>query len=219
MQVGQVRAVIFDVDGTLMDTNYHHAEAWARALLAVGRPTPRSVIHRQIGKGADQFLPEFVTDAARAHEADRRHGEEYAGIVQTAAPLPGAKDILKRLPEQGIGVWLATSAQPQELETTLAALEAEESIAGIVSSGDVEDSKPAPDIFALALEKTGLEPSDVVIVGDTIWDVIAANRCGLRTVAVLTGGAFSRAELTEAGAIAVYDDCAALIEAGFPDNL
>lgn len=217
--MGQIRAVIFDVDGTLMDTNYHHTEAWARALLAVGRPTPRSVIHQQIGKGADQFLPEFVSDEAVAREADRRHGEEYARIVETAVPLPGAKEILKRLPEQGSSVWLATSAQPQELEKTLAALEAEDSIAGIVSSGDVEDSKPAPDIFALALEKTGLEPSDVVIVGDTIWDVIAANRCGLRTVAVLTGGAFSRAELTDAGAIAVYADCAALLAAGFPNNL
>lgn len=214
-----IKAVIFDVDGTLMDTNYHHTEAWARAFQAIGRPVPRSVIHRQIGKGSDQFVPEFVDDEAIGREADRTHGEEYARLVETAVPLPGAKEILASLPDRGIDVWLATSAKPEELEKTLAALDAENKVAGIVSSGDVEDSKPAPDIFALALERIGCAPHETVVVGDTVWDIVAARRCGLSAVAVLTGGAFSRAELIGAGAIAVYDDCAGLLAAGFPADL
>ena len=214
-----IKALIFDLDGTLMDTNYHHVEAWAQALSAVGRPAPRSTIHRQIGKGSDQFLPEFVDDEAVGKRADQVHGEVYAKVIESAYPLPGAKDLLASLAERGCALWLATSAQPEELERSLTALEADGKLAGIVCSGDIEESKPAPDIFELALEKAGCRPEEAIVVGDTIWDVEAATQAGLRTVAVLTGGAFSEAELAEAGAVAVYPDCAALLQAGFPDGL
>ena len=214
-----VKAIILDVDGTLMDTNYQHVEAWAQALLAVGRPAPRSAIHRQIGKGADQFIPEFVDDEATGRRADQVHGDRYAQLSESAYPLPGATELIASLAERGCAVWLATSAKPEELEPSLEALQADGRLAGIVSSGDVEESKPAPDIFELALAKAGCRPEDAVVVGDTVWDIQAADAAGLRTVAVLTGGAFSRAELEDAGAVAVYEDCAALLASGFPEGL
>lgn len=210
-------AVILDVDGTLMDTNYLHVEAWARALLEVGHPAPRAVIHRQIGKGSDRLLPEFIDDEATRGRANELHSRYYAGQQRGALPLPGAKDLLASLVRRGCGVWLATSAKPDELEPYLEALEARDRVAGIVSSADVDESKPSPDIFELALERAGASAADALAVGDTVWDVESARRIGLRTVAVLTGGAFSRAELEQAGAVAVYRDCAEILEAGFPE--
>lgn len=215
-----VRAVIFDIDGTLMDTNYVHVEAFARAFRELGREVPRSAIHKQIGKGSDLLLPALLGDDEPAAErADTRHSELYAELEDQGYPLPGAKELLASLARRRIPIWLATSAKPEQLEYLIGALEADGRIAGVVSSGDVEASKPAPDIFAAALERAGCRPDEAVVVGDTIWDVIAAKRAGLRTVGVLTDGAFSRAELEEAGAVAVYQDCAELLSSEFPAGL
>ncbi len=211
-----MKAVILDVDGTLMDTNYLHVEAWARALEAVGRRAPRAEIHPKIGMGSGLLISEFVDDEETATRVGEIHTEEYAGLQQHAYPLPGAKELIDALAKQDYQVWLATSADPEELEHSLEDLEAGDKLAGVVNSSDVEESKPAPDIFGLALESAGAQPQEAVVVGDTIWDVEAAGAAGIRAVGVLTGGAFSREDLKEAGAVEVYENCADLLESGFP---
>lgn len=211
-----VRAVILDVDGTLMDTNYQHVEAWARAFLEVGVRPPRRDIHRQIGKGADLLVPLFVEDEGARQRAEDLHDEIYAQMSGYAYPLPGAPELISSLCEQGCSVWLATSAKPQELEQHLKYLGGRERLGGIVTSSEVENSKPAPDIFALALERTGVEASEAVALGDSVWDVQSALAAGIRTDAVLTGGAFGARELEQTGASRVYEDCARAIEEGFP---
>jgi HAD superfamily hydrolase (TIGR01509 family) len=213
-----VRVVILDVDGTLMDTNYLHTEAWARALDEVGHRAPRAEVHKQIGKGSDQLIREFVEEEDAAEKVDERHGELYGELQYYGYPLPGAKELIASLAERGYEVWFVTSAKPEELEMHQERLESEEKISGVVNSSEVERSKPAPDIFELALEKTGSSTEETVSVGDAIWDIEAANQIGIRTVAVLSGGAFSEEELKEAGAVAVYNNCAELLDSGFPEN-
>jgi phosphoglycolate phosphatase-like HAD superfamily hydrolase len=125
--------------------------------------------------------------------------------------------LIPSLAERGYEVWFVTSAKDEELEHHMSELEVENSISGVVNSSAVENSKPAPDIFELTLEKAGAVPDETVAVGDAVWDIESANAAGIRTVAVLTGGAFSRRELEEAGAVEVYKDCAALLESSFPE--
>ncbi len=212
-----VKAVVLDVDGTLMDTNYLHVEAWARAFDEVGYRAPRAEIHPKIGKGSGLLISEFVEDEKAADKAAELHAEYYEELQKRAYPLPGAKELIDSLAKQDYGIWLATSAEPHELEHSLEMLEAEGKISGIVNSSDVEESKPAPDIFELALEKAGVGPQEAVAVGDAIWDVESAKAAGIRCVAVLTGGAFSKEDLKEAGAVDVYRDCADLLDSGFPE--
>ena len=212
-----VKVVILDVDGTLMDTNYLHVEAWARAFDEVGYRAPRVEIHPKIGKGSGLLISEFVDDEEAADKVAELHAEHYDELQKRAYPLPGAKELIASLAKLDYGVWLATSAEPHELERSLEMLDAEGKISGIVNSSDVEDSKPAPDIFELALEKSGVEPHEAVAVGDAIWDVESAKAAGIRCVSVLTGGAFGKEDLKEAGAIEVYKDCAELLESSFPE--
>jgi len=212
-----VKVVVLDVDGTLMDTNYQHTEAWARALADVGRPVPRAEVHRGIGKGSEILISDFVDDEDAAERVDELHADIYMDLQQYAQVLPGAKELIASLSGNGFQVWLVTSAKPEELEKHLEKLEAEEKLAGIVNSSDVEQAKPAPDVFELALERAGIQANEAIAVGDSVWDVEAAKAAGVRTVAVLTGGAFGAEELKEAGAIEVYEDCAALVDSGFPD--
>jgi HAD superfamily hydrolase (TIGR01509 family) len=212
------KVVVLDVDGTLMDTNYLHTEAWARALDEVGYRTPRVEVHKQIGRGSGQLIQEFVEDEAAAEKVEELHGEIYGDLQHYGYPLPGAKELIASLVERGYEVWLVTSAKPEELELHQERLESEGKIAGIVNSSEVERSKPAPDIFELALERTGSSPEETISVGDAVWDIEAANEAGIRTVAVLSGGAFSEEELKETGAVAVFKDCAELLDSGFPEN-
>jgi HAD superfamily hydrolase (TIGR01509 family) len=212
-----VKVVVLDVDGTLMDTNYLHVEAWARAFEEVGHRVPRVQLHKQIGKGSDLLIGEFVEDEEMAEKIDELHGELYLEMQEHGHPLPGAKELTSSLAERGYEVWFVTSAKDEELEHHLGELEARGRISGVVNSSDVENSKPAPDIFELALEKAEVTPDETVAVGDAIWDIEAADRAGIRTVAVLSGGAFSEQELKEAGAVEVYENCAALLESGFPE--
>lgn len=211
------RVVVLDVDGTLMDTNYLHVEAWARALEEVGHRTPRVEIHEQIGRGSGQLVAEFVDDESTIEKVQERHGEIYDELQHYGHPLPGAKELISSLVERGYEVWLVTSATPEELERHQEVLETEGRISGVVVSSDVENSKPAPDVFELALERTGASPDETVSVGDSIWDIKAADAAGIRTVAVLTGGAYDGAALEAVGAVGVYDDCAALLESEFPE--
>ena len=213
-----VKAVLLDIDGTLMDTNYLHVEAFAQAFEEVGERPPRSRIHRQTGKGSGKLISGFVGEARQAERVGELHGEYYARLQERGHPLPGAKELVASLVERGYEVWLATSAEPKELEHHLGELGAEGKISGVVTSDEAEEAKPAPDIFGLALERAGVPPEEAVVVGDSIWDIEGAREAGVRVAAVMTGGAFSRVELEEAGAYAVYEDCAELLEAGFPEE-
>ena len=214
-----LKAVFLDIDGTLMDTNYLHVEAWAQAFEEVGARPPRSRIHHEVGKGSGKLIPEFVEDDQTAERVGELHGEYYAELQERGHPLPGAKELIASLVERGYEVWLATSAKPEDLEHHMEELGAEGKISGVVSSNEAEESKPAPDIFGLALERAGVSPEDAVVVGDSVWDLEAAKEAGVRAAAVMTGGAFSRAELEEAGAYAVYEDCQELVDDGFPEEL
>ena len=215
----KTKVVVLDVDGTLMDTNYLHTEAWARAFEEVGRRVPRAEIHKQIGKGSEQLIGEFIEDEAAAEKAEELHGELYMEMQKHGFPLPGAKELIASLAEQGYETWLVTSAEPEELEQYLGRLETEGKLAGIVKSSDVEYSKPAPDVFELALKKAGGNADETIAVGDSVWDIESAAKAGIQTVAVLSGGAYSEEELEEAGAVAVYENCAELLDFGFPENL
>ncbi len=211
------RLVVLDVDGTLMDTNYLHTEAWARAFEKVGHRVPRVKLHREVGKGAELLIREFVDDAETVEKIQDLHSEFYEELQQHGHPLPGAKELISSLKERGYEVWFVTSAKDEELEHHMQELEAEDEIDGVVNSSAVENSKPAPDIFEETLRRAGATADETVAVGDAIWDVEAAREAGIRTVAVLSGGAFHEEELEEAGAAAVYEDCAALLETDFPE--
>ncbi len=209
------KVVVLDVDGTLMDTNYLHVEA--RAMEEVGNRAVRADLHRRIGKGSDKLIPEFVEDGEAINKVDELHSEIYAELQPHDHPLPGAKELIASLAERGYQVWLVTSAKPEELEQYLEQLETEGKLSGIVNSSDVENSKPAPDIFELALYQAGVSADETVAVGDAVWDVEAADGAGIRTVAVLTGGTFDEEELRESGAVEVYRDCLAILESSFPE--
>ena len=148
-----VKAVLLDVDGTLMDTNYLHVEAWARAFEEVGARPPRSRIHHEVGKGSDKLIPKFVEDEQKAERVGELHSEYYGELQERGHPLPGAKELIASLAERGYGVWLVTSAKPEELEHHMQELGAEGKIAWVDSSDEAEESKPAPDIFGLALKR------------------------------------------------------------------
>src|ERR687884_2105136 len=206
-----VKVVVLDVDGTLMDTNYLHTEAWARAFEEAGHRVPRVRLHREVGKGAELLIREFVDDDETVEEIQNLHSEFYEGLQEYGHPLPGAKELISSLKQRGYEVWFVTSAKDEELEHHMQELEAEDSVDGVVNSSAVENAKPAPDIFEEALRRAGASADETAAVGDAVWDVEAAREAGIRTVAVLSGGAYHREELEEAGAEAVYDDCAALL--------
>jgi HAD superfamily hydrolase (TIGR01509 family) len=212
-----VRVVVLDVDGTLMDTNYLHTEAWARAFERAGHRVPRVRLHKEVGKGAGLLIREFVGDEETVEKIQDLHSEFYAELQEYGHPLPGAKELISSLKERGYEVWLVTSAKDEELEHHMQELEAEDSVDGVVNSSAVENAKPAPDIFEEALRRAGATADETVTVGDAVWDVEAAREAGIRTVAVLSGGAYHKEDLEEAGAVAVYEDCAALLDSGFPE--
>ena len=212
-----VRVVVLDVDGTLMDTNYLHTEAWARAFERAGHRVPRVRLHKEVGKGAGLLIREFVGDEETVEKIQDLHSEFYGELQEYGHPLPGAKELISSLKERGYEVWLVTSAKDEELEHHMQELEAEDSVDGVVNSSAVENAKPAPDIFEEALRRAGATADETVTVGDAVWDVEAAREAGIRTVAVLSGGAYHKEDLEEAGAVAVYEDCATLLDSGFPE--
>jgi HAD superfamily hydrolase (TIGR01509 family) len=212
-----VKVVVLDVDGTLMDTNYLHTEAWARAFEEAAHRVPRAMLHEQVGKGAALLISEFVEDEETIEKIQDLHSEFYGELQEYGHPLPGAKELISSLKERGYEVWFVTSAKDEELEHHMQELEAEDRIDGVVNSSAVENPKPAPDIFEEALRRAGASADETVAVGDAVWDVEAAREAGIRTVAVLSGGAYHKEALEEAGAVAVYEDCAALLDSDFPE--
>jgi HAD superfamily hydrolase (TIGR01509 family) len=195
--------VLVDCDGTLLDTNYLHALAWSRALRDVGEWAPMNAIHRLIGMGGDQLVPELLGhDVEGAHDA---HDRRYRELRDDMRAFRGAGDFLRRLHEAGLVVVLASSANEEDLAAMREVLDADDAIDEAVHADEVDRSKPHADIFDTAREKAGLDARCVVVVGDTVWDVEAADRAGMGCVAVESGGT-SRHELAEAGALAVYRD-------------
>ena len=197
-------AAILDIDGTLVDSNYHHAIAWYRAFRQHDVVLPVWRIHRHIGMGGDQLVA-----AVAGEEVERERGddiraaetERYAELIEEVRPLEGARELIEDLKRDGRQVLLASSAKPQEVEHYLDLLDARELADGWTTSGDVEHTKPEPDLIHAALER--LDGDRAVMVGDSTWDCQAARRAGIETLAVLTGG-FSAQELFDAGALSVF---------------
>lgn len=195
--------VLFDVDGTLFDTNYLHTLAWSRALRTVGEWAPMNAIHRLIGMGGDKLIPELL-----GHESPRAEEErarQYRQLITEARPFPKALDLLVRLHELGVAVVLATSAPEDELPPLLERLDAPQAIAACTTVDDVGASKPAPEVFLTAMRIADIDPSRCVALGDSVWDVRAAQGAGIGCIGVESGGS-SRHELLEAGAIRVHRD-------------
>ena len=197
-------AAILDVDGTLVDTNYHHAIAWYRAFRQHGVVLPLWRIHRHIGMGGDQLVGALAGEEFEAEHGDDARAAEralYMALISEVGPLRGARDLIEDLKGAGHAVVLASSAKPDEIEHYLDLLDARELVDGWTDSGDVERTKPEPDLVRAASEKAGGGPA--VMVGDSTWDCEAAKRAGLETISVLTGG-FSEQELRDAGAACVF---------------
>jgi HAD superfamily hydrolase (TIGR01549 family) len=198
-------AAILDIDGTLVDTNYHHAIAWARAVRQSGIVLPLWRIHRHMGMGGDQLIGSLVGEGF-----DEEHGDEvraaekvlYKELMHEVAPLDGARDLVVDLRGRGHAVVLASSAKAEEVDQYLELLDAREITDGWTTSADVEQTKPEPDLIKAAVEKAG--GGAAVMVGDSTWDAEAAKRAGLKTVGVLTGG-FSEQELLDAGCTIVFE--------------
>jgi HAD superfamily hydrolase (TIGR01549 family) len=198
-------AAILDVDGTLVDTNYQHALAWFRAFRQHGIVLPVWRIHRHIGMGGDQLVAALTSDEVEDQKGeDLRAAEKvlYLELIEEVQPLAGARDLIEDLRRAGRRVVLASSAKPEEVDHYLELLDARGIVDDWTTSGDVEATKPEPDLVLAAIEKAGED--DAVMVGDSTWDCVAAKRAGIETVAVLTGG-FSEQELLDAGAACVFD--------------
>jgi HAD superfamily hydrolase (TIGR01509 family) len=207
-----VPAAILDVDGTLVDTNYHHAIAWYRAFRQHGLILPIWRIHRHIGMGGDKIVAALAGDRVEDEQGDDIRAAEkalYLALIDEVEPFEGSRDLIAELRSRGHTVVLASSAKPEELDHYLDLLDARELVDAWTSSGDVDETKPSPDLVEAALEKAGTR--DAVLVGDTNWDIESAARAGIDTIAVRTGG-FSEQELSEAGPVAVYESIAELRE-------
>lgn len=209
-------AVLFDIDGTLVDSNYLHVHAWMRAFADLGdaltRPVDAWRIHRGIGMGSSLLLADLLGDDADrlADRAKDGHARHYRELADLQRPFDGARDLVRAVAERGARTVLATSAAPAELEELLKVLDLDDVLTGVTSAKDVEAAKPEPDLIQAALRIAGVPPERAVLVGDTGWDVEAAARAGVACVAVRTGGV-SEGELHAAGAVAVYRDVAALL--------
>jgi HAD superfamily hydrolase (TIGR01509 family) len=206
------RGVLFDVDGTLVDTTYIHAVCWAEALRQHGFVLPASEIHHAIGMSSDKLLGHCLGDA----DADRAAITEAHLILYREwwgrlSPLPGAAALLRACHGRGLEVVLASSAKEEELSTLRSALDADDMIDTATSSADAEEGKPEPDILEVALERSGLAPERVVFVGDAVWDGYAARRAGVRFIGLTCGGT-PEAELRRAGAVEVWTHPADLLD-------
>ena len=210
----KIKAVFFDIDGTLVDSNDLHVLAWQEAFANIGAAFESQVVHDQIGKGADMLIPALLPDLGQA--AQEKLGEVRASVFKEkylaqAKPFNHARELLACAHDLGQKVVLASSASKAELEHYLDLLDARDLVYATTSSDDVKHTKPAPDIFASALAKLqGILPTEVFVVGDTPYDIEAAAKCGIPAVA-LRSGKFSDLVLQRAGAVAIYDDAATLL--------
>jgi HAD superfamily hydrolase (TIGR01549 family) len=210
MRLFSVLAFIFDIDGTLVDSNELHIDSWDRAFRRFGKQFPREQLRAQIGKGSDQYLPAFLTA-----EEIKRFGKELdeyrSGLfrkeyLSKVRPFPRVHELFQRIHDDSKRIVLASSGKKADTKYYIDLLKIGTLIDGYVSGDDADSSKPAPDIFAASLEKLGgISPADAVTVGDTRFDIEAAKKAGLNTIAFVCGGTLESV-LREAGAIAIYRD-------------
>lgn len=199
--------VIFDVDGTLVDSNYLHTVAWSRALADAGEWAPMNALHRLVGMGSGQLVPRVL---GHDNEAARKaRSEQYKAFYGELRAFPGAAQLLRDVAARGLAVVLATSSPADELEVLRQVIGADDAVTGCTSADDVDAAKPDPDIFFTAMRLFDLDPGRTVAVGDSVWDLQAARAAGIGLIGVETGG-FSQHELSEAGALHVYRDVAEL---------
>lgn len=208
------QAILFDIDGTLVDSNEAHVNAWCEAFNQAGHHFDRATIHHQIGKGGDNLVPSLLPRASdeERERIDHAHGGIYKlKYIDAVRPFPGARELLRHAAENGQKVVLASSASRKELDHYVDLLGARDLLTATTSKDDVTHSKPCPDIFAKALEKSGCaSPEDAIVVGDTPYDISAARKLGVAAVAVRSGG-FPEDELRACQPVAIYDDVAALL--------
>ncbi|HEX3563327.1 MAG TPA: HAD family hydrolase [Solirubrobacterales bacterium] len=196
---------ILDIDGTLVDTNYHHAIAWFRAFRRHDLTVPVWRLHRHIGMGGDQLVAAVAGDEVEERLGDDirdAESELYRDLIGEVQTMEGSRELIEELRDRGNVVVLASSAKDWEVEHYIELLDASEIVDAWTTSADVEQTKPEPDLIKAALEKAGKD-GDGLLIGDTVWDVEAAKRAGVETLAVLTGG-FSEQELRDAGAREVF---------------
>ena len=199
--------MLFDVDGTLIDSNYLHIHAWYRAFTEAKVEVEAWRIHRSIGMDGSTLLAslaEHADDDTRARLKDL-HSRYYQETAPLLRPLPGARELLEAVEKLGLQIVLATSAPEDELSVLREVLASDDLVSAVTSSNDVDTAKPEPDIVQVALERAGVDAAHAVFVGDTVWDVEACKRAGVPTIALLSGGV-SRGELETAGAQAVFDN-------------
>ncbi|MCE7010848.1 HAD family hydrolase [Kibdelosporangium philippinense] len=197
--------LLFDVDGTLVDTNFLHTVAWHRAFLRFDLVVPNWRIHRAIGMGGDQLVPALVGEKTEADIGDKIRqawADEYQPLIEQVRPFEGAHRLLAEAASNDVVVVLASSGPPDHVEHYIDLLDARDIAAAWTTSEDVSETKPAPELLEVALGKVSVERASVV--GDSVWDCDAASRSGLPSVGTLTGGT-SRAELIEHGAVSVYE--------------
>ncbi|MEU4876188.1 HAD family hydrolase [Streptomyces sp. NPDC021608] len=207
------RAAVFDVDGTLVDTNHLHVVTWWEAFRQAGHRVPMHAVLRAVGLGSADLVARLLgedRDKDADAELSAAHTALYGQYFDRLPPLRDAGALLRRLHDDGWTVVLATSASGPELSALRSAIDADDVIAATASADDVEEGKPAPEPVRHALELVGAPAERAVFVGDTVWDMRAGRRAGVRCVGVLSGG-IPRADLVEAGAEAVYDDPADLL--------
>jgi HAD superfamily hydrolase (TIGR01549 family) len=211
-----VQALIFDLDGTLVDTVYAHVFAWQRALVELGSPVDGWRIHRRIGMSGGLFARAVAREIGRELTADeaealqRRHGEVFREILPDRRPLPGAIELLSALRRSGVIHGIATSGRHPEIDKSLEALGVTPDTV-VVDRGDVLRAKPEPDLFLACQERLGVAIRDCYVVGDAVWDLLAARRAGMLSVGLLSGG-YGEDELRAAGAFRVYRDPEELLE-------
>ena len=206
------KAVLLDIDGTLVDTNFLHVEAWLRACTDVGHPVDAWRVHRAIGMDSSKLLATLLDeDEERLGDAVKeRHAIHYAAQRSRMRRFAGAQELLRALADRGLQVVLATSAPQEEFDMIIEALDPGDTVAQVTTAEDVEEAKPAPDVIQVALKKAGVGADEAIMIGDAAWDAVSSGKAGVRCIGVLSGG-YGAAELRDAGAIAVYDDVAALL--------
>jgi phosphoglycolate phosphatase-like HAD superfamily hydrolase len=207
------RAALFDIDGTLVDSNYLHVDAWSRAFEDLGAPVDGWRIHRSIGMDGEELLDALLPGAGGAvrKRASELHSQHYLPLAPRLRAFSGGPELLRELAKRGLVVVLATSAPESELKALRSAMQVEDAIDVVTSADDVDTAKPAPEIVEVALERSAVEAADAVMIGDTVWDVKAAKRAGVSCIGLLSGG-ISEDELRTAGAAAVYSDVSDLLD-------
>lgn len=210
-QTARVDTVVFDLDGTLVDSALHHALAWHRAFLTVGHDIPCWRLQRHIGMGGDRLVAAVAGERVERELGDRVRAaweKEYDAMLHETVLLPGARELLDALRERGLQVVLASSAIPRHAARVLRLLDAEERAEASLTSEDAEQTKPDPELLEEAMAR--VDAGATLLVGDSVWDVEAGLRAGVPTAAVLSGG-YAEDELRAAGATWVFEDPADLL--------